>query len=139
MRRSKIRAEFDAWEEMYFLGKKGQRRIKNADLLADLLESDAPFFMTPRLRRDLAEIMRDYSKLLGQDRDTETEWVCWYHNQNLRNGSKVGESKLKLAKFYNYSFDKIDKTIQRKYADVKKFNEKRREDVYDSLQATFPK
>jgi len=139
MRRRKQRAEFNAWEEMYFLGKKGKGKFKNADLLADLLESDAPFFMTPRLRRDLAEIMRDYSELLGQDRDTETEWVCWYHNQNLRNGSKVGESKLKLAKFYNYSFDKIDKVIQRKYADVKKLDEKRREDVYDSLQATFPK
>lgn len=138
MKRNQQRAEFEIWEELYFLGK-GSHKFRNSDLLADLLESDGPFFMSPRLRRELAEILRDHSKLRDKDerkkaKEVEEEWIFWFHYQNLKNGMTIGDSKSTIADRFGSSFDRIDKLIQRKYAQAKEKNEARWKEVYTSLQ-----
>lgn len=139
MKNQDVRSEFNAWIELYFIGKKS-RGFRNTNLLADLLASEAPFFMTPQIKRELIEILRDYSKLRDtvegkkESQSVDEGWMFWLHYKNQRDGLNGRQSKDQIAAYLGCTFDRVDKTIQRKFPKAKQEKEKEWADLYLSLR-----
>lgn len=138
------RREFEVWVELYFHAKKS-RNFRNTDLLVDLLKSDAPFFLTPEIKRELIEILEEYRKLrdaaVGKNasQTVDESWIFWLHYKNQRDGLNGRQSKEQIAEFLQSSFDRIDKVIQRKFLKAKQENELKWAEAYLSLKDKPPK
>ena len=129
--------EFFALWELYKLHKKEGKQ--NAALLADIMESDANFYMTKEIWRELITILREFDKFQRQENQTATRaaeesWIFWGHYRNLRDGLGVTASKHSIAAHYGYSFDRVDKVIQRKYDAALEEKQEQFDQLYNELR-----
>ena len=129
--------EFAALWELYKIYKK--KGVRNAAMLADIMDSDASFYMTKEIWRELIEILREFDKFQRQEKPTETRaaeesWIFWDHYRNLRDGLGVTESKQSIAAYYGYSFARVDKVIQRKYVATLEEKQEQFDSAYDDLR-----
>ena len=123
---------------LYKISKKNGYR--NTTLLADMMASDADFFMTKEIWDELISILREFDKFQqNEDKkrtlDTERGWFFWDHYRNLRDGLGVTESKQSIADCHGVSFDKVDKVIQRHYNLALEDKEPEFRKLYDELRA----
>ena len=132
------RVEFFALWELYKIGKKNGS--KNAAMLADMMESDAEFFMTEEIWQEFISILREFDKFQDGENKTATKrreegWFFWNHYKNLRDGCGKTESKELIGAQFGVSFDRIHKVIERKYATVLIDREAEFDKLYNELQS----
>jgi hypothetical protein len=123
--------------DLYKISKKNGYR--NAALLADMMASDADFFMTKEIWDELISILREFDKFQDNEDITATkrreeDWFFWHHYKNLRDGCSKKVSKELIGAQFGVSFDRVDKAIQRKYAKVLKDKEAEFEKLYNELR-----
>lgn len=113
---------------------------RNTHLLADLMEAEGGFYLNKEIWRELIQILREYgnfeyanNKLAHKKR--EREWIFWryfqYHNKR---GHTSTEAKEMIAKEFNFSFDKVDKVIQRHWDKKLKQDSEKWEKLWKELQ-----
>ena len=124
--------------DLYKISKKNGYR--NAALLADMMASDADFFMTKEIWDELISILREFDKFQQnedkkQTLDTERGWFFWDHYRNLHDGFGVTESKQSIADYYGVSFDKVHQVIQRHYKLALEDKEPEFQKLYGELRA----
>jgi len=129
--------EFLAIWDLYKISKRNGNR--NAALLADMMASDADFFMTKEIWDELISILREFDKLQRNENkkqtlDTERGWFFWDHYRNLRDGLGVTESKQSIADYHGVSFDKVHQVIQGYYKMALEDKEPEFRNLYDELR-----
>ncbi|PXW70484.1 hypothetical protein C7964_102374 [Loktanella sp. PT4BL] len=132
------REEFLALWELYKISKKNGR--KNAAMLADMMASNAEFFMTKEIWQELISILREFDKFQDGENKTTTKrreegWFFWHHYRNLRDGYGKTESKELIGAQFGVSFDRVHKVIERKYATVLIDREAEFNQLYNELNS----
>ena len=113
---------------------------RNTLLLVDMMDSNAGFYMTKEIWDEFKEIFKDYSNFQYEanktkQKERDESWMFWrYFQHHVKDGFGVVETKQRIADEFGWTFDRVDKAINRKWAKVFAERGKQYEATWKSLQ-----
>ena len=133
------KVEFEAMWQLYKDNKKktGER---NTLLLVDMMEADEGFYMTKEIWNEFKEIFIDYSKFqygadISKQKERDESWMFWrYFQKHIKEGKGVTQAKQEIADYFNWSFDRVDKVILRKWDEAYAENQDKWVKLFKELQ-----
>ena len=113
-------AEFEVMWQLY----KDMKKItgeRNTLLLVDMMEADEGFYMTKEIWDEFKEIFKDYSNYQYEanprkQKKRDESWIFWrYFQHHVKDGLKAGEAKQAITDEFDWTFDRVDQVIKRKW------------------------
>ena len=133
------KVEFEAMWQLYKDNKKktGER---NTLLLVDMMEANESFYMTKEIWNEFKEIFKDYSHFQyrankSKQKQRDESWIFWkYFHKHIKEGKGVTQAKQEIADYFNWSFDRVDKVILRKWDEAYAENQDKWVKLFKELQ-----
>jgi hypothetical protein len=133
------KVEFEAMWQLYKDNKKktGER---NTLLLVDMMEANESFYMTKEIWNEFKEIFKDYSHFQyrankSKQKQRDESWIFWkYFHKHIKEGKGVTQAKQEIADEFNWSFDRVDKVILRKWDEAYAENQDKWVKLFKELQ-----
>lgn len=125
-------SDFEAMWQLYKHMKKrtGER---NTLLLVDMMEANEGFYMTKEIFKDYSNYQ--YKANPAKQKERDESWIFWrYFQHHVKGVMGIGEAKQSIADEFGWSFDRVDKVINRKWNKVFAEQSEQYEATWQSLQ-----
>lgn len=132
-------SDFEAMWQFYKYTK-NKYKERNTLLLVDMMEADGDFYMTKEIWKEFKEILRDYCNYQYEanpkkQKQRDESWMFWrYFQHHIKRGLGIGEAKQRIADEFGWTFDRVDKVINRKWDKVFAEHGEQYEATWQSLQ-----
>lgn len=119
---------------------KSATKERNTLLLVDMMEANEGFYMTKEIWSEFKEIFKDYSKYQydvnpSKQKERDESWMFWrYFQHYIKGGMGTVKAKQAIADEFGWTFDRVDKVINRKWDNEYAENRDSYEASWQSLQ-----